>query len=143
MPKFEYDSESGVLTRDGRPVGTKTKAGYLVLRYEGKTVYAHRLAWFLKNGKWPVLIDHINGCRSDNRICNLREVNRCGNAQNMIVRKNLQGAHFHKPSGYWKSAIHHNGRQIHLGYYPSAEHASEAYALAKSMFHPNWRGNHA
>jgi hypothetical protein len=135
-----YDPDTGKLMRNGAPVGTKNRSGYVVLRYDGRVVYAHRLAWFLHHGAWPKIIDHISGDRADNRIANLREVTSSGNSQNMTGRR--VGAHFHKPSGLWKSAIRNNGRSTHLGYYPSAEHATEAYLLAKEMIHPTWKGNH-
>jgi hypothetical protein len=135
-----YNPESGQIFKDGVPSGTRNASGYVVLRHEGRVVYAHRLAWFLTHGVWPKIIDHVSGDRSDNRIANLREVTASGNAQNMVGRR--AGAHFHKPSGLWKSAIRNNGRSIHLGYYPSADHATEAYILVKEMIHSNWKGNH-
>ena len=134
-----YDPNTGQILKHDTAFGTKSKSGYVVLRYEGKVVYAHRLAWFLTHGVWPKIIDHINGDRADNRITNLREVTASGNAQNMTGCR--AGAHFHKPSGLWKSAIQNNGRSIHLGYYPSADHATEAYLLAKEMIHQTWKGN--
>ena len=46
----------------------------------GKLIYAHRAAWAIHFGEWPKgEIDHINGDASDNRIINLRVVNRTEN----------------------------------------------------------------
>ncbi len=58
-------------------------AGYLHGTLGGKTVLAHRVAWFLHCGSWPEgEIDHINGLRTDNRIKNLRVATRQQNAAN-------------------------------------------------------------
>jgi hypothetical protein len=42
----------------------------------------HRLIWALVHGEWPIEIDHINGDPGDNRLANLREVDRAGNMRN-------------------------------------------------------------
>ncbi|WPJ55995.1 hypothetical protein RCIP0099_00042 [Klebsiella phage RCIP0099] len=46
--------------------------------------YAHRLVWFMHYGDIPegLMVDHINLDRCDNRIENLRLVDKSGNAQN-------------------------------------------------------------
>ena len=50
---------------------------------------AHVVAWCVHHGSWPTKeIDHINGNRQDNRICNLREVDRYENAKNTKTPKN-------------------------------------------------------
>ena len=126
--KLAYDEKTGRLLRDGKPIGTRNASGYVVLRHEGRVVYAHRLVWFLMYGYWPARVDHINGDRADNRRCNLRDVTATGNAINR--RHTYSGAHFHRPSGRWKSAIGFRGAQLHLGYFKTAALAEEAYQLA-------------
>lgn len=132
MVKFEYDPITGQVKKDGVPTGTKNAKGYIVLRKDGKVVYAHRLAWELYHGEAPAVIDHKNGNKSDNRLVNLRSVTQMTNAQNMRPGK---GCHFHKPSKSWKSSINLNGKQTHLGYFDSPEDASECYQFAKEFFH--------
>src|SRR5262245_57168181 len=58
----------------GACAGTLINNGYIHIVIDGHAFKAHRLAWFYVNGVWPKQqIDHINGKRADNRICNLRE----------------------------------------------------------------------
>jgi hypothetical protein len=138
--KLEYQPDSGIILKDGRPTGTIGVGGYVVLRVNGKVCYAHRLAWKLYYGSEPKTIDHINGDRSDNRIENLRDVSQSVNMQNTVHGK---GCHFHKPSKSWKSSIMLKGKQIHLGYFPDSESATECYLFAKAFFHNPPRMQHA
>ncbi|MEY4941550.1 MAG: Xanthomonas virus [Pseudomonadota bacterium] len=70
--------------------------GYLVLRFRQKNgrrdkIYAHRLAFFLSYGRWPKMIDHANGDKTDNRLCNLRECTPAQNSVNRVADKNMHG----------------------------------------------------
>lgn len=71
-----------------RALTTKNGAGYHCGSVGGVHTMAHRVAWVLHHGHEPDVIDHINGDRTDNRICNLRSVSSRGNARNSGVRTN-------------------------------------------------------
>jgi len=51
------------------------KIGYIIIKINRKDYQAHRLAWLYEYGNFPKqTIDHINRIKTDNRICNLRDV---------------------------------------------------------------------
>jgi hypothetical protein len=86
---FSYDPETGVISRIKSVPGAKydvcetlTPQGYLKINHRYTTYQSHRVAWFLFHGEQPDQIDHINRNRSDNRLCNLRNVNRSANQIN-------------------------------------------------------------
>lgn len=98
---LNYDELTGIFTRmksSGKNFRRKTgwisNFGYVNIRIDGKTRKAHRLAWLYVYGYMPNSdIDHINHDKSDNRICNLRVVDRKTNCEN-------KGRHSKNTSGY-------------------------------------------
>src|SRR6056297_3524313 len=57
--------------------------GYLRASFHDKQYVVHRLIWVYMTGDWPNgVIDHINRDRTDNRWCNLRDVDYSLNSQN-------------------------------------------------------------
>ena len=53
-----------------------------------KSLLAHRVIWAMVKNKWPEgQIDHINGERTDNRICNLQDVCPKQNSRNRKITK--------------------------------------------------------
>jgi hypothetical protein len=48
-----------------------------------RPVKAHRVIWKLVHGTDPDQIDHVNHCRTDNRLCNLRSVTNNENMKNL------------------------------------------------------------
>ena len=51
-----------------------SNSGYARLKLNGKNVRVHRLVMELFKGKSDLTVDHINGNKHDNRLCNLRYV---------------------------------------------------------------------
>ena len=88
-----------------------------------------------------LVIDHINGIKTDNRICNLREATDQENKQNISKpRKDntsgFLGVSFRADRQKWRALISHNGRYIHLGHFHTPEEACMAYKKAKCFYHP-------
>ena len=76
---YSYDPNTGLLTK--KKTGTVLSnndrtTGYLKVRVGRVTTQAARVAWLLFYREDPVgfKISHINGCKQDNRIINLRKV---------------------------------------------------------------------
>lgn len=145
---LRYDEESGYLfwkTNRGRVkvgdrAGTSNGRGYIIIRVDGKIYPAHRIAWFLKTGEWPVgVIDHINHNGEDNRWCNLRDVSQQENLFNKGLMGNntsgITGIRFRKEYNKWYAFIGVDGKQKHLGSFETRELAEAAYRAAKEYYH--------
>ena len=126
---FSYNPDTGRLTRllsaggvyIGDVVGCKRPNGYLMVSINSKQRRAHRVAWELYYGEPPNgSIDHINGVRDDNRICNLRVVSIAENNRNMRAGNRnttgILGVSWERDRSKWLSYIGVNKkRHMKLG----------------------------
>jgi hypothetical protein len=124
----------------GKRAGRLTAHGYRHIVIEAVPFYAHQLAWLWVHGVWPGgHLDHRNGNRDDNWIDNLRAATSGQNNWNRRVqsrtRSGLKGAHWSKREKKWQSTISCNGKMKFLGYFPTAEAASEAYHREAEKLH--------
>lgn len=122
----------------GKSAGCRAPAGYILVGIDRKLFYAHRLAWLWTHGRWPDRhIDHVNGDKSDNRLCNLREAtyaeNNCNTVRPSHNTTGFKGVSKHQ--GKHRAVIQHRGRHHFLGYFATAEEAHEAYAAAAKRLH--------
>lgn len=112
---------------------TATMNGYSVihLRNNGQklTLRGHQFIYHQAYGKVVNEIDHINRDRGDNRISNLREVNRSQNQQNIEYK----GYSLNRLK--WQSQIMINGKSKYLGIFNTEQEASKAYLDAKKIYH--------
>ncbi|HGD3326984.1 TPA: HNH endonuclease signature motif containing protein [Enterobacter hormaechei] len=119
---------------------TRRADGYhqVALRLDGKQyqLKAHRVAWILAHGAIPhgKQIDHINGIRDDNRLCNLRLVTQRENDQN---RRKARGYSWNKGCSKWEAYIRVDGVLRHLGLFTTEAAARAAYLKAKARHHPS------
>lgn len=146
---FTYDPHTGVMTRKkqtssktkiGDVVGSVNGNGYISTRIYGRHWKIHRLAWVHFYGEFPDgQIDHINGCKSDNRISNLRCGTRAENQQNQKLHSDntsgYTGVSWRKDSNKWKAQIQVDGKKIHLGSFARLEDAISAHAIGKARYH--------
>jgi hypothetical protein len=135
-----YDAATGIFSsrRTGQVLSAKNSKGYLQISIRNRTYYAHRLAWLYVHGTWPVhQVDHINGNRTDNRICNLRLATPSENQCNMGVKKHSQVGikGVAKVNNRYRAVIRKNCVRYHLGYFSTPEAASAAYSAAAARLH--------
>lgn len=104
---------------------TQSKDQYAEARVNGRNIFFHRVIMGRKEG---YQVDHINGDVHDNRRCNLRHVTFYENMMNQYG----SGVCFAKKVNKFQSSIHHNGKQLFLGYFDTREEAADAYASAKA-----------
>ena len=113
-----------------RPAGTINTTGYRVVCVNRKRYLAHRLAWFLHYGSWPISdLDHINGDKADNRISNLREVTKSQNQANRAAKG------YSKHEGKYQARITFNKQTTYLGWFDTEEEAVAAYKKAQTEIH--------
>lgn len=144
---LDYNQETGVFIWKHRDrckdtigqVATKSHMyEYLGICIDGVRYPAHRLAWLYVHGELPEMIDHINGCKTDNRIENLRSVSAKTNTQNIrkATKRNLTGLlGVYIFNGKYKACIRKDGKSLHLGTFPCKDSAYEAYLQAKRKYH--------
>ena len=118
---------------------TATSEGYFVGSIFDTMLKSHRVIWAMEFGRWPEgQIDHINGCRSDNRIVNLREVSSVDNCRNCGVRSDnssgVTGLVWIKSRGKWRARVWNNGRAVYLGEFRDKDAAISAVLLARNEF---------
>lgn len=135
---FTWVKPSGRRAKVGSRAGSLWPSGYIGIGFMGKRILAHRLAWFIHTGGWPVDdVDHINGVKTDNRICNLRAASRSQNMANTrrTARNTsgVKGVHWCSRSQRWIARIMKDGKQIHFGAFKELPDAAEAYATGSEM----------
>lgn len=112
------------------------KHGYNIIECNGKKYARHRVMSYsylelnLDNSK--IQVDHIDGNRLNNALSNLRLVT---HQQNQWNRTKALGYYFHKPNQNWCSKIRLNGKDIHLGSFPTEKQARDAYITSKLIHH--------
>ena len=143
---FKYDKDSGFLIwlKSGKKAGyVSSSDGYITVMFNGKNYKAHRIAWLIINKEWPDKIDHIDHCRTNNKISNLRNVTTRQNGMNMSKRSSNKSGHvgvcWNKKAGKWQSYVTVEGRSIYLGVFTNKEDAILARddASKKIGFHKN------
>lgn len=149
---FHYDPATGVFTRlvstssrtkVGSIAGCVGHYGYVHIGLDGSRYRANRLAYVYMHGSIPdgMWIDHINGDRADNRICNLRAATPSQNGQNQggshaDSSTGVKGVYFHKGAQKYTAMITTNRQTTYLGLFGSVEEAIAARAAAERALHP-------
>lgn len=126
-----------------KEAGTLLHSGYVGICIGRKRFQSHRVAWALHHGSWPKdQIDHINGIKTDNRICNLREASNSQNGKNLGLSKantsGVKGVSFEKYTNRWKASIRVNGKMISIGRFDKIENAIEARKVTEKKYFQEW-----
>lgn len=148
--RLHYDPNTGIFTwlqpksrskqKPGDRAGDFHKAsGYIRIGVEGGVYKAHRLAWLYTYGYLPELsIDHIDQCRHNNAISNLRLVTVIENAKNQKLPSNntsgVIGVTFNSIEGTYVARISVDGARVHLGSFTTIEEAASVRKEAEIVY---------
>ena len=134
---YTYNKETGkIISPRGKPLIGKDSKGYnvfnITINKERVFIKAHQFAWYVVYNEIVEVLDHINQDKYDNRICNLRSVNKQQNQHNKNIGK---GYSWFNKRNRWGARIRLDGKLIHLGYFIKEEDARQAYLDAKKIYH--------
>jgi len=118
--------------------GSTSSHGYGDIQFRGNRQRAHRISLSIATGERgpEFFADHI--CH--NRACvnpeHLRWVTQKQNQENRLATSKtntsgFRGAAWYPRSGRWQSKVRHNGKDVHVGYFDTAEEAGEAAAAKR------------
>lgn len=127
----------------GQHAGGLVGRGYIELGLFNKKFKAHQIIWFVVNGYWAKMLDHIDHDRTNNKIGNLRECTVAENNRNMSVSSRNTSGHvgvsWSEARQKWRARIRVDSKDKHLGYFENIQDAVNARVAAnkKHNFHPN------
>jgi hypothetical protein len=134
---FSYDAQTGdIFNRYGKKSKPNKSNGYheicITVNKKSFKIQGHQFAWYYEYRDCVAELDHINGLRHDNRICNLRPVT---HQQNSWNRVNAKGYYMIKGRDRYRAEIKLNNKKIYLGFYKTEQEARKAYLQAKEIYH--------
>lgn len=131
----------------GRVAGNHNTPGYIdvCVCFPGekpRTFKSHRVIWEMVHGSIPsgIQVDHINGIRDDNRVCNLRLATAAQNSYNKKRGRRgssrFKGVHLTPyGGGTWLATITKNRVRKRIGRYATPEEAAAAYNNEAKRLH--------
>lgn len=125
-----YDKDTGKFYRKPDDIETKgyITAGYRRIQIKNKRYPAHVLAFFYMTEALPTkIIDHINGDKTDNRWCNLREVNHSMNGLNKKCKPSRGIRRTRNKITRWEAAITIEGIRHQIGTFDTETDAKTAW----------------
>lgn len=131
---LHYDPDTGHFTRlvgknKGERAGYQNINGYVYVYVEGQEYGAHRLAWYYTHGSWPSGdIDHKDRDKTNNKLENLRDVDRATNLFNRGLQKNnktgVRNVHYDERREKWIVYRSESDKRIYVGAYDTLEEAA-------------------
>jgi hypothetical protein len=141
IENFDYKTDGYLVAKcNGKVLDVKpNKLGYKTIRLCGKSIPYARLIFLFHFGFLPIVVDHISGNTSDNRIENLRAATHKENVRNRKPTKNRD-----LPKGVAKRgnrffvAICVNRKTISLGSFSTSQDAATAYNKGALKYYGNF-----
>lgn len=134
--RFKAGSKAGHLIKS---------TGYRVIEIGSVPYPEHSIVYLMHHGFIPKMVDHINGCTTDNKIENLRQATAAQNAWNskrsIANTSGIKGISFRKDRNVWVARLQAHATSIYLGYFKSKDDAEEFLQLARDMVHGDF-ANH-
>lgn len=133
-----FDYRDGVLywritsgrSKAGTMAGCFAHNGYRQIQLDGVRLYEHRAIWQFFNGNLhpDLVIDHINGNKSDNRIENLQMVDQGHNIRKHWGKNLPRGVYTR--GARFRASIQRDRRHAWLGTFDTVEEAEAAIKAA-------------
>jgi len=107
--------------------GSLCGSGYKRLNFGGKKHLVHRIIFESYHKSEPIIVDHINQNRHDNRLGNLRESCHHLNAHNRKPRGDAkyQGVSYNKSKDSWRASLSVKGKRYQRNGLQSEEEAAK------------------
>jgi hypothetical protein len=141
--RLRFDHEAGrfFCITSGAPRCHVRADGYRRINVRDFDYPAHRVGWLMFYGVEPSgLIDHIDGDRANNQICNLRIATQAENCRNSArkARSLPRGVKCSTSGRKFYAQIRDGSKQIHLGTFTSVDDAYAAYCAEAVRLHGNF-----
>ena len=125
--------------REGSKAGTKhDKTGYMRIQIKRKQYMVHRVIFLMHHGYMPVMVDHIDGNNTNNKIENLRGVSASQNSMNSKIRvtntSGFKNVYWNTHAKRWGVVLKINGKIKNLGYYGDIELADLVAQEARDKY---------
>lgn len=139
--RWSYDV--GPRARYKQKAGHLTPQGYIRIKIQGVSIFAHRVVWIMLKGPIPegLEIDHIDGNRSNNKIENLRLSQHRENMRNQKVQirstTGVKGVDFDRKSGLYRARVKTDG-VTSCSMFSDIEKAEEWVKNRREKFHGNF-----
>lgn len=132
----------------GEEAGYPNNIGYRQVMLGCKIYSVHRIAWALYHGEQPNgEVDHINGDRADNRLCNLRLATSSQNNQtrrlstrNKTGVKGVFRVKWNKKTR-WRVAIGHSRGEYHITHFKCFGQAVKLASEMRAALHAEFANN--
>ena len=123
--------------------GSLNSEGYTQITVNRVNYYIHRIAYMMIHSidslDPNIMLDHIDGNKSNNRPDNLRIASKSTNGMNRGKQSNnssgFKGVSFRKDRNKWLAKITKNGKAYHVGLFDTKEKAALAYCQVASEIH--------